>query len=94
MNVVFLGGADFDSTPPLGTTDRTRYIKVTTLEKARRPELHTWLEQAGPHTGLDLEVIAPDRRLPLGCQSPITDHLTRCVCAQSAEALLRTGWSR
>jgi hypothetical protein len=25
VNVVFLGGADFDSPPPLGTTDRTRY---------------------------------------------------------------------
>jgi hypothetical protein len=28
VNVVFLGGADFDPPPPLGTTDRTRYVKV------------------------------------------------------------------
>jgi hypothetical protein len=27
VNVVFFGGADFESPPPLGTTDRTRYVK-------------------------------------------------------------------
>jgi hypothetical protein len=47
VNVVFLGGADFDSPPPLGTTDRTRYVKVTSLEETRRPELHRWFEEAG-----------------------------------------------
>jgi hypothetical protein len=50
VNVVFLGGADFESPPPLGTTDRTRYIKVTSLEEeAQRSELQKWIEQAG-HT--------------------------------------------
>jgi hypothetical protein len=49
VNVVFLGGADFDSPPPLGTTDRIRYTKVTSLEEAQRPELEKWTEQAG-HT--------------------------------------------
>jgi hypothetical protein len=49
VNVVFLGGADFESAPPLGTTDRTRYIKVTSIEEAKRPELQSWIEQAG-HT--------------------------------------------
>ena len=39
VNVVFLGGADFESPPPLGTTDRTRYFKVTSLEEAQGPEL-------------------------------------------------------
>jgi hypothetical protein len=34
VNVVFLGGADFDDPPPLGTSDRSRYIKVKTLEEA------------------------------------------------------------
>jgi hypothetical protein len=29
-----------------GTTDRTRYIEVTTLEEAERPELHEWIAQA------------------------------------------------
>src|SRR3954452_19526664 len=38
VNVVFFGGADFDPPPPLGTTVRTRYIKVTTLEEGQRPE--------------------------------------------------------
>lgn len=51
VNVVFLGGADFESPPPLGTTDRTRYIKVTSLEGAQRPELQKWIEQAGRTPG-------------------------------------------
>ena len=46
VNVVFHGGADFDSPPPLGTTDRTRYIKLRTLEEARSPELLEWIKQA------------------------------------------------
>ena len=46
VNVVFLGGADFDSPPPLGDTDRSRYVKVTTLEEARGSEMHEWIEQA------------------------------------------------
>ena len=51
VNVVFLGGADFESRPPLGTTDRTRYVKVTSLEEAERPELKKWIEQAGRTPG-------------------------------------------
>jgi len=47
VNVVFLGGADFDSPPPLGDTDRSRYIKVKTLEELEHPDLHTWIENAG-----------------------------------------------
>jgi hypothetical protein len=51
VNVVFLGGADFESPPPLGTTDRTRYVKVTSLEEAQRPEVQRWIEQAGRTKG-------------------------------------------
>jgi hypothetical protein len=51
VNVVFLGGADFDSPPPLGTTGRTRYIKVTALEETRRPELRRWIEEASRTPG-------------------------------------------
>ena len=47
VNVVFLGGADFGRPPPLGTTDRTRYVKVTSVDEARRPELSEWIEEAG-----------------------------------------------
>jgi hypothetical protein len=47
VNVVFFGGAEFDPAPPLGTTGRTRYVKLKTLEEAQRPELRTWIEQAG-----------------------------------------------
>jgi hypothetical protein len=51
VNVVFLGGADFGSPPPLGTTDRTRYIKVTSLEEVQSQELQNWIEQAGGSPG-------------------------------------------
>ena len=51
VNVVFLGGADLDPPPPLGTTGRTRYIKLTTLEELQQPELHTWIKQAGRTPG-------------------------------------------
>jgi hypothetical protein len=47
VNVSFFGGSDFDPPPPLGTTDRTRYVKLTTLEEAQGPEMHKWIEQAG-----------------------------------------------
>ena len=47
VNVVFFGGATFAPPPPLGTTGRTRYVKVRTLENAQAPELYKWIEQAG-----------------------------------------------
>jgi hypothetical protein len=51
VNVVFFGGADFDPPPPLGDTDRSRYVKVKTLEEARDPELEKWIEQSGSVPG-------------------------------------------
>jgi hypothetical protein len=51
VNVVFFAGADFDPPPPLGTTDRSRYVKLATLDEARRPEIHAWIEQAGQVSG-------------------------------------------
>ena len=51
VNVVFLGGADFDCPPPLGATNRTRYVKVTSVEEVQRPELHEWIEEAGRTSG-------------------------------------------
>ena len=45
VNVVFLGGAEFDDPPPLGS-GRTRYVKVKTLEEAKSPEMQTWIKQA------------------------------------------------
>jgi hypothetical protein len=47
VNVVFLGGAGFDPPPPLGTTGRTRYVKVKTLEEAQEPAVQKWIEQGG-----------------------------------------------
>ena len=46
VNVVFFGGANFDPAPPLGTTDRSRYVKVKTLEEAEGPEMQSWIDQA------------------------------------------------
>jgi hypothetical protein len=51
VNVVFFGGADFESPPPLGMTDRTRYVKITSLEEAQGPKLQNWIEQAGRTPG-------------------------------------------
>jgi hypothetical protein len=51
VNVVFLGGADFEVPPPLGITDRTRYFKVKSLEDLERPELQNWIEQAARTPG-------------------------------------------
>ena len=51
VNVVFLGGADFDSPPPLGTTGRTRYVKVTTVEEVQLPELREWIAEAARTPG-------------------------------------------
>jgi hypothetical protein len=47
VNVVFLGGADFEPPPPLGNTDRSRYVKVKTVEEVQGPEMQNWIEQAG-----------------------------------------------
>jgi hypothetical protein len=51
VNVVFLGGADFDHPPPLGTTGRSRNVKVTALDDLERLELHGWVEEAGRTPG-------------------------------------------
>ena len=56
VNVVFFGGAEFAPPPPLGTTERTRYVKLTTLEEAQGPELHRWIEQAGRASGLEMRI--------------------------------------
>jgi len=46
VNVVFFGGADFDPPPPLGTIDRSRYVKVTAPDEAQAPVMGKWIEQA------------------------------------------------
>jgi hypothetical protein len=47
VNVVFFGGAEFDPPPPLGDGDRSRYIKLKTMDEVEQPELASWIEQAG-----------------------------------------------
>jgi hypothetical protein len=51
VNLVFFGGADFEPPPPLGTTDRSRYVKLKTVEDTKRPEIRTWMEQAARISG-------------------------------------------
>jgi hypothetical protein len=51
VNVVFLGGAGFDSPPPLGDTGRSRYVKLKTLDETKAPEIRQWIEQAGSVPG-------------------------------------------
>ena len=50
VNVVFLGGAAFDSPPPLGSGE-SRYVKLKTLEEAQDPALRKWIKQAGSTAG-------------------------------------------
>jgi hypothetical protein len=50
-NVVFFGGADFDPPPPLGDTDRSRYVKVKSAEEAQQPEMRKWIKQAASVRG-------------------------------------------
>jgi hypothetical protein len=51
VNVVFFGGADFETPPPLGTTGRTRYVKVTSLEDLQQQEIQAWIDQASRTPG-------------------------------------------
>ncbi|WP_334141443.1 DUF1801 domain-containing protein [Rhabdothermincola sp.] len=51
INVVFFGGADLAPPPPLGDTDRSRYVKLFALEEIARPQLRAWIEQAGRTPG-------------------------------------------
>jgi hypothetical protein len=51
VNVVFFGGADFDDSPPLGTTDRSRYIKLKSVDELEDPNLEKWIEDAGRYAG-------------------------------------------
>lgn len=49
VNVVFFGGAKFDSPPPLG--EGSRYAKVRTLEEVEDPDMQEWIRQAGTVPG-------------------------------------------
>ncbi|HVV74519.1 MAG TPA: DUF1801 domain-containing protein [Mycobacteriales bacterium] len=51
VNVLFYGGADFDDPPPLGTTDRTRYVKVASLDEIDQPQLKKWIKEAARTPG-------------------------------------------
>jgi hypothetical protein len=46
VNLVFFGGAAFNPPPPLGSDERSRYVKLRTLEEARAPRIGDWIHQA------------------------------------------------
>jgi hypothetical protein len=46
VNLVFHGGVDFDPPPPLGDSDRSRYIKLDSTEEANTPRIREWIKQA------------------------------------------------
>ena len=50
VNVVFFGGAEFDPPPPLGS-NKSRYVKLTSVEEAQGADLKAWIEQAGRVSG-------------------------------------------
>ena len=47
VNIVFLGGADFDSPPPLGEGDRSRYVKVRSWDEVDQEQMRGWITEAG-----------------------------------------------
>lgn len=51
VNVLFLGGADFDPPPPLGDVGRSRYVKITSPDDVTQPELLDWFVQAARTPG-------------------------------------------
>jgi hypothetical protein len=51
VNILFLGGADLDPPPPLGTAGRTRYVKIRSLDEVQWPRLLDWIGQAGRTPG-------------------------------------------
>lgn len=46
VNIVFLGGADFDSPPPLGDTNRSRYVKLRSLQELEDSDVVNWIDAA------------------------------------------------
>lgn len=50
VNLVFLGGADFDDPPPDGTGS-SRYVKLKSVEEAEASELLEWIEEASRTRG-------------------------------------------
>ena len=50
VNLVFLGGANFDDPPPDGT-GTSRYVKLRSVEEAEAREVHEWIEEAARTRG-------------------------------------------
>lgn len=46
VNILFLNGAEFESPPPLGETDKTRYVKLKSLGDLEKYDTSRWIEEA------------------------------------------------
>ncbi|MFW5700772.1 MAG: DUF1801 domain-containing protein [Cyclobacteriaceae bacterium] len=51
VNIVFLSCADFDPKPPLGNDERSRYIKVRTMDELNNKQIIDYIEQASRLNG-------------------------------------------
>jgi hypothetical protein len=51
VNIVFLGGADFESPPPLGEGHRSRYVKIESADEVDAAEIRGWIEEAARTPG-------------------------------------------
>jgi len=51
VNIVFLSGAAFNPQPPLGTDEKTRYLKLRTLDELEDPNIINFIKQAGLLSG-------------------------------------------
>ena len=86
VNVVLLGGAEFDSPPPLGDSGRSRYVKVRTLEDAQSSEMVAWIEQATRVPGW-LEVVVWSTTAS-GCARAYRSHSQSAAMPQRTQARL------
>jgi hypothetical protein len=44
--IIFLNGVDLKPSPPLGSDDRTRYIKIYSLIELKKSKVLEWIKQA------------------------------------------------
>ena len=68
VNVVFFGGAEFDPPPPLGTTERTRYVKVNDPGGGAGTGDAQVDRASGARAGLEMRVHEAKTRPP-GCSN-------------------------
>lgn len=51
LNMVFHAGTEFNPVPPLGTDDRSRYVKIRSIDDAISSDVFNWIKQARNYIG-------------------------------------------